>query len=120
MTVDHDHHRLRRKPMEPFFSKGSIARLEDRLQELTVTLVQRLHEYRGTGRVLRLDHVFAAMAGDVVNVLCIANPTMSFLRHSDFNPYWYELFHTLIRSMPLFMNFPWVIKCVFILSIEDF
>nr|L0N063.1 RecName: Full=Fusicoccadiene C-8 hydroxylase; AltName: Full=Cytochrome P450 monooxygenase PaP450-2; AltName: Full=Fusicoccin A biosynthetic gene clusters protein 5 [Diaporthe amygdali]BAM71030.1 fusicoccadiene C-8 hydroxylase [Diaporthe amygdali] len=112
MTVDHDHHRLRRKPMEPFFSKGSIARLEDRLQELTVTLVQRLHEYRGTGRVLRLDHVFAAMAGDVVNVLCIANPTMSFLRHSDFNPYWYELFHTLIRSMPLFMNFPWVIKIV--------
>ncbi|KAG8158079.1 hypothetical protein KVR01_011840 [Diaporthe batatas] len=112
MTVDHDHHRLRRKPMEPFFSRGSIARLEDRLQELTVTLVQRLQEYRGTGKVVRLDHVFAALAGDVVNVLCIANPTMSFLRHPDFNPYWYELFHTLIRSMPAFMNFPWIIRIV--------
>lgn len=112
MTVDHDHHRLRRKPMEPFFSKGGIVRLEHRLQELTVTLVQRLVEYRGSGRVLRLDHVFAAMAGDVVNVLCIANPTMSFIRDPDFNPYWYELFHTLIRSMPVFMNFPWIIKYV--------
>ncbi|KAH8786021.1 cytochrome P450 [Diaporthe sp. PMI_573] len=112
MTVDHDHHRLRRKPMEPFFSKGSIARLEHRLQELTVTLIQRLQEYRGTGRVLRLDHVFSAMAGDVVNVLCIANPTMSFIRDPDFNPYWYTLFHTLIRSMPIFMNFPWIIKIV--------
>lgn len=117
MTVEHDHHRLRRKPMEPFFSKGSIARLEDRLIELTVTMVQRLDEFKGTGSVLRFDHVFAAMAGDVVNVLCIANPTMSFLRHPDFNPHWYELFHTLIRSMPLFMNFPWIIKYVFFFNV---
>ncbi|KAK6213607.1 cytochrome P450 [Colletotrichum tabaci] len=75
-------------------------------------MIQRLMELKGTGKVVRLDHVFAAMAGDVVNVVCIANPTMSFLRHPDFNPDWYNLFHTLIRSMPIFMNFPSLIKLV--------
>lgn len=88
MTVEHEHHRLRRKPMEPFFSKIGVARLEPRLQELVLVLVQRLEAYRGTGKVLRLDHVFTAMAGDIVNVICVANPTMSFLRDPDFNPYW--------------------------------
>ncbi|KZL77279.1 cytochrome p450 [Colletotrichum incanum] len=112
MTVNHDHHRLRRKPMEPFFSKIGITRLEPRLHELTITMVQRLLEFKGTGKVIRLDHVFAAMAGDVVNVVCIANPTMSFLRHPEFNPDWYNLFHTLIRSMPIFMNFTSLIKIV--------
>ncbi|KAK8133243.1 hypothetical protein PG999_001416 [Apiospora kogelbergensis] len=104
------HHRFRRKPMEPFFSRFGVARLEPRLQELVVTLVQRLEEYRGTGKVVRLDHVFTAMAGDVVNVACVANPTISFLRHPEFNPHWFTLFHTLIRSMPLFTNFPVLIK----------
>lgn len=74
--------------MEPFFSRFGVARLEPRLQELVVTLVQRLEEYRGTGKVVRLDHVFTAMAGDVVNVACVVNPTISFLRHPEFNPHW--------------------------------
>ncbi|TLD03793.1 uncharacterized protein PgNI_11655 [Pyricularia grisea] len=112
MTVNHHHHRLRRKPMEPFFSKNGVAQLEPRLCELTVTLVQRLLEYKGVGKVIRLDHVFTAMAGDVVNAVCVAKPTMSFLRHEDFNPDWFNLFHTLIKSMPVFMNFPWIIRIV--------
>ncbi|KAI1857354.1 uncharacterized protein JN550_013234 [Neoarthrinium moseri] len=112
MTVDHDHHRLRRKPMEPFFSKTGVTRLEPRLQELVVILVQRLNELKGTGQVVRLDHVFTAMAGDAVQTICVTRPAISFLRHPDFNPDWFNLFHTLIRSMPLFMNFVSIIKVV--------
>lgn len=130
MTVDHHRHRLRRKPLEPFFSKAGVARFETVLADLTMTMVGRLKEYSGTESVLRLDHVFAALAGDIISCMCIEAPTMSFLRHKDFNPDWYtslfttriqkvyaysrchryNLFHTLIMSMPIFMNFPWIIR----------
>lgn len=119
--------------MEPFFSKTGIARMEPRLQELVVTLVQRLQDYKGTGKVLRLDHVFTALAGDIVNVVCVEKPSMTFLRHEEFNPYWYacaryrrapeakpsladnlphrfNVFHNLLVSMPILTNFPSLIK----------
>lgn len=96
MTVEHDHHRLRRKPIEAFFSRSGISRLEPMLHGLILTLFGRLQEYKGTGKILRLDHVFAAMAGDVVNVVCIEDPKMSFLRHPEFNPDWYVIFSWIL------------------------
>lgn len=110
MTVDHHQHRLRRKPLEPFFSKTGVARIESSLTAIIMTMEGRLRDYRGTGTVVRLDHVFAALAGDIISQICIEDPTTSFLRHKDFSPDWYNLFQTLIRSMPIFMNFPWIIK----------
>ncbi|KUL83714.1 hypothetical protein ZTR_07489 [Talaromyces verruculosus] len=112
MTVDHDHHRRRRKPMEPFFSQAGVSRIEPLLHDLVQTLVARLHEYQGTGKPVRLDHAFAALAGDVVSAICIENPQISFLRDPGFSPHWYNLFHTLICSMPIFMNFTWIIQVV--------
>lgn len=88
MTVGHDHHRLRRKPMEPFFSRSGVSRIEPLLHDLILTLVGRLDEFRGTGKIVRLDHVFSAMAGDVVSAICIENPQVSFLRDPEFNPRW--------------------------------
>lgn len=110
MTVDHDLHRLRRKPLEPYFARQGVLRVEEKLEDLIVTLAGRLFEVKGTGKVIRLDHVFAALAGDVVSAICVEDPGIQMLRHPDFNPEWYDLFHTLIRSMPLFMNFAWIIK----------
>lgn len=88
MTVDHDQHRLRRRPMEPFFSQAGVYRIEIILHDLVLTLVGRLYGYKGTGKVVRLDHVFAAMAGDVVSAICIENPQMSLLNDPEFSPHW--------------------------------
>ncbi|EME87126.1 uncharacterized protein MYCFIDRAFT_130725 [Pseudocercospora fijiensis CIRAD86] len=112
MTVDHHHHRMRRKPLEPFFSRAGVARFEPNLASVVMTLVHRLRGWEGTGTVLRLDHAFAALAGDIISTMCIESPSMSFLEDRDFAPDWYNLFHTLITSMPIFMNFPWIIKAV--------
>ena len=112
MTVDHDHHRARRQPMERFFSKQGIARIEPHLVYLIRILVSRFQELRGTGTVVRLDHVFAALAGDVIMGVCIENPPEPYLLHPTFNPDWHNLFRTLIKSMPIFMNFPWIIRYV--------
>lgn len=110
MTVDHDHHRLRRKPLEPYFARSGVLRVEQKLEDLVITLAGRLFEVKGTGRPIRLDHALAALAGDVVSAICVEDPAIQMLRHPEFNPEWYNLFHTLIRSMPLFMNFAWIIK----------
>lgn len=110
MTVDHDHHRLRRKALEPYFTRQGVIRVEHKLEELVLTLMQRLLEVKGSGTVIRLDHALAALAGDVVSAICVENPDIQMLRHPDFNPDWFVLFHTLICSMPLFMNFAWIIK----------
>jgi cytochrome P450 len=88
MTVDHDLHRRRRKPMEPFFSRQGVTRMEPKISELVITLAGRLQEYRGTGKVIRLDHAFSALAGDVINNICINDPPTSFLHDPDFNPHW--------------------------------
>nr|D1MX85.1 RecName: Full=Fusicoccadiene C-8 hydroxylase; AltName: Full=Brassicicene C biosynthetic gene cluster protein 1; AltName: Full=Cytochrome P450 monooxygenase bsc1 [Alternaria brassicicola]BAI52800.1 fusicoccadiene C-8 hydroxylase [Alternaria brassicicola] len=112
MTVDHHQHRQRRKPLEPFFSKAGVARFESNLASVVSTLVDRLRDYEGTGSVLRLDHAFAALAGDIITTMCIDSTSMTFLDDKDFSRGWYELFHTLIISMPVFMNFPWIIRLV--------
>lgn len=88
MTVDHDLHRKRRKPMEPFFSKQGINRIQPMLDELVLLLVTRLKESAGTGRVIRLDHAFSALAGDVISNICIESPPAPMLRDPDFAPEW--------------------------------
>jgi len=112
MTVSHDHHRLRRKPLEIFFSKQSIVGMEGMLRRLVSTLVGRLEEFRGSEKVVRLDHAFAAFAGDVIGNICVGESHVSLCEEENFSPEWFQLFHTLIRSMPIFMNFPWIIRIV--------
>ena len=56
--------------MEPFFSRSGILRLQSLLAATTEKLMYRLDQVKGTGTVLRLDHVFFAMSGDVVGKLC--------------------------------------------------
>jgi hypothetical protein len=74
--------------MEPFFSRQGVTRIEPKLSELVITLVGRLQEYRRTGKVIRLDHAFSALAGDVISNICIDNPQNSFLHDPDFAPQW--------------------------------
>ncbi|KAL9577881.1 MAG: hypothetical protein Q9212_006084 [Teloschistes hypoglaucus] len=86
-TVGHDIHRRRRKPLEPFFSRLGISRLQDMLAEVVVKLDGRIEALKGTPTVVRLDHVFSAFAGDVVGRICWEDKE-EFLDDSDFAPEW--------------------------------
>ena len=70
MTISHDLHRRRRKPLEPYFSRMGVTRLEPTLAELLGKLTRRLENLKGTGVVLRMEHVFAAFSADVIGRLC--------------------------------------------------
>lgn len=91
LTVDHDLHRVRRKPLEPFFSRMGISRLQPVLAEVALRLEERLRELKGQNRVIRLDHAFSAFSGDIIGRICLDSSNGkedSFLDDSEFAPDW--------------------------------
>ncbi|RWA09439.1 hypothetical protein EKO27_g5656 [Xylaria grammica] len=112
LTTGHDLHRRRRKPLEPFFSRLGVTRLEPMVAEVCEKLVvKRFENFKGTGKIVRLDHAFLAFAGDVVGRICMDNPR-NLVDDPEFAPDYFNLFHTVIKSLPLFMAFPWLIRLV--------
>ncbi|KAH6663129.1 cytochrome P450 [Halenospora varia] len=111
LTTGHDAHRRRRRPMEPYFSRAGIIRLEPMLRDTVRKLEKRFEELKGKSIVVRLDHAFTAFTGDVIGNIC-CEEREEFLEDPEFAPYWYELLHTVIKSIPLFMGFPSIINLV--------
>ena len=98
MTEEHDLHRRRRKPLEPFFSRSGVLRLQPLLAETIEKLDSRFAQAKGTGSVIRLDHAFFAMSGDVVGKLCWAEKE-DFLDEPNFSPGWLVLITEISSRM---------------------
>ncbi|RYC56702.1 hypothetical protein CHU98_g9513 [Xylaria longipes] len=112
LTTDHDLHRRRRKPLEPFFSRKGITRLQAMLAEVAHNLESRLRELNGQSKVIRLDHALSAFSGDIIGRICLGGfeSGNEFLDDPDFSPDWYTVIHTIVRSIPLFTAFPMLVK----------
>jgi len=65
-TVDHDHHRLRRAALNPFFSKQKVTALQPIIQELVNKLCVRFEKIRGTDEVVPMECAFDAFTMDVI------------------------------------------------------
>lgn len=87
MTENHALHRRRRKPLEPYFSRQGIERIEPTIVDEAKLLSERLEEKKGTKEIIRLDHVFSAFAGDVVGRICAETPP-DMMKHPDFGADW--------------------------------
>lgn len=111
LTTSHDLHRRRRRPLDPFFSRQGVSRLEPMLAEVGGKFVARLNALKGTNSVIRLDHAFSAFSGDIIGRICWENNT-EFLDDPHFAPEWYNSVHIIIRSLPLFTGFPSLIQIV--------
>jgi hypothetical protein len=116
LTKDHDLHRHRRKPFEPFFSKKGISSSHHILVEVAMKFEARMRQLKGTGNVFRLDHAFACYAGDIVGKVCFENAAggeqSDFLDDEDFAPDWYNVLHMIALQVPLFTAFPWIVQYV--------
>lgn len=65
-TVPHELHRRRRAPLNHFFSRASVLRLEPMVRNVVEHLCSRLEGFRHTKEPVNLRHAFAAVAMDVV------------------------------------------------------
>ena len=110
LSTGHELHRRRRRPLEPFFSRSGVRKLEPMVADVCEKLVvEKFGRLAGTGKVVRLDHAFVAFSGDIITRLCLDDPP-NFVDEPDFAPEWFELFQAIIKSLPIFMSFPWLIR----------
>lgn len=73
--------------MENFFSKQSVTRLESRIHHEARSLDEKLLRYAGTGAIVRLDHAFSCVTGDLAGQFaCGENPEL--IEGPNFNPEW--------------------------------
>jgi cytochrome P450 len=59
-TVKHEHHRIRRAPLNPFFSKAKVRALQPQIEEVLGNFLKRVDEFQGNGEVMSVDLAFAA------------------------------------------------------------
>jgi hypothetical protein len=86
-TSDHDLHQLRRRPLEKYFSRQSVAQAEAVIHGKTRVLDRRLGEMQGTGSFVRLDRAYSAYLGDVTVELTVGEESRM-LEEPDFAPEW--------------------------------
>lgn len=98
LTVSHDLHRRRRKPLEPFFSRLGVSRLEPMIGQVVEKLVARLNVLEGSNAIIRLDHAFSAFSGDVIGRICQEDEA-EFLDDPEFAPEWYSFDDTYMLSL---------------------
>jgi hypothetical protein len=82
-TAPHDHHRLRRSALNPFFSRKSVAELVPAMTHAIDILCQRLQDACKTGELVNLKYIYAAVTSDIIDGYCFARePTK--VRERDF------------------------------------
>lgn len=119
-TLEHDQHRIRRAPLNPFFSKQKISALEPVIQEQVDKLVKRIEGFASSGAVLPIGTAYSAFALDVITEYALEK-SYGFLDHEDFNrdivhsgqgigPVWHLGKH-VTWIPPLFTMVPsWMVK----------
>jgi cytochrome P450 len=69
-TANSDLHAIRRAPLNPMFSKRSIAKFEPVIREKLELMCKAISDYNETGETLVLSDAFNAYAGDIITQYC--------------------------------------------------
>ncbi|KAJ9243589.1 hypothetical protein DTO169E5_2504 [Paecilomyces variotii] len=107
-TVSHNHHRLRRGALNPFFSKQAVARMEPLIMEKIERLCARLREAIQAQAVIRLDAAYMALSMDVICHYAYGE-SYNYLAHEDFRLTWRYAVVSALENGILLRNFPWVL-----------
>ncbi|OOF94142.1 hypothetical protein ASPCADRAFT_397829 [Aspergillus carbonarius ITEM 5010] len=121
-TLTHDHHRMRRAVVSPFFSRRSIQELSAVSEGCTLKLMDRLQKFHDENKIVRLDDAFAAMASDIITYLCYGY-SQGFLDRENFGSYIRSAvnesteashINRLFPLLPAFMHMiPMQFRCLF-------
>lgn len=109
-TVAHNHHRLRRSALNPFFSKMVVGRMEPLILEKVEQLATRFNEAAQAKEkpVLRLDAAFMALTMDIICHYAYGE-SYNYLGDDDFRARWREAMISALENGILLRNFPWVL-----------
>ena len=106
-SISPEVHRMRRSPVEKFFSKGAITRMEQNLQKYLDKLVAHVEQAQKTHKVLTLDAGFAALTSDIIHEYVFGIHTGN-LDQEDFNEHIRDGVNGLFRLGHLARFIPWL------------
>lgn len=110
-TVGHDHHKLRRGALNPFFSVKAVTELEPVVKGKVEILAKRFENAQKTGEVIRVDAAFMALTMDVICQYAFANDD-NMLSKDDFNLAWKEMIVGAFEGGALLRQFPGMISMI--------
>ena len=113
-TVQHDHHRLRRAPINPFFSKKSITAIEALIQSKVDLLCTALGEYapggsdeKRAGKEVELGVAYMSLTVDVISHYAFGK-SYDLLSLPGFSQLWKDVVENVMESFALVRNLPWL------------
>jgi cytochrome P450 len=86
-TLEHDLHRKRRAPLNPFFSKQSVRRLDPVLKQTVSNVLRNLSNAAKTGKIMGMDLLYAATTSDIIYEYCFGKSERSLDREDLNEPY---------------------------------
>ena len=108
-TLDHDKHRQRREPWNPYFSKQSVTRLQPTLIQSKVDkLCERLSEHQQEGKPVVMIYAYATLTVDIISEYSYPEG-YNYLDKPDFDRQNYDAFMTFTQMCHLFKQFRWLI-----------
>ncbi|KAI4149613.1 MAG: hypothetical protein L6R39_002454 [Caloplaca ligustica] len=107
-TLDHDKHRQRREPWNPYFSKQSVARLQPLLIQTVVDkLCIRLAEHQAAGKPVVMTYAFACVATDVISEYSFPQG-YNLLDKPEFDSQHYKAWMALTKMGHILKHFGWL------------
>ncbi|KAK4862903.1 hypothetical protein LT330_003036 [Penicillium expansum] len=106
-SVDHRRHRIRRQPMNPFFSQQRIRQLEPMLRGMIDKLRKGMRVWKERDTPLNIYHAFNAYTTDVV-VEYSMGESFHYLDDPDFTPQWSKTIEAIVQVGVQFKQFRWV------------
>ncbi|KAI9642742.1 hypothetical protein NHQ30_008473 [Ciborinia camelliae] len=108
-TIQHNHHRMRRDAIAPYFSRQKVNNFAPEIQRLATKLCDRLtSEYANTSRVINLNEAYAAFVSDAITYYTFAF-SYDFLDFPDFITPFTTSIRKLAMSLHTAGHFPWIL-----------
>lgn len=108
-TGPHDHHKLRRVPLNPYFSKASVYRLEPMIVSNVEDLCNRFQQFQRTGEPLNLHYAYSALTTDIITEYCFAK-SYGCVNEPSFAPQFPDGIDSVARSSHLNKQFGWLMS----------
>jgi hypothetical protein len=108
-TVPHNLHRMRRAPLNKFFSKASVTRLEPLIQTSIKKLINRLKKFQDAEKPVAISLAFGCLTNDVVCEYAFARSENLIETSLDFHTDIHDAMVNVSEIGHALKQFPWLI-----------
>ncbi|GME63498.1 cytochrome P450 [Neofusicoccum parvum] len=106
-TTDHDLHRLRRKPLEPFFIVAQMRKIQGLIYDKADLLCKRMKEAAADEEPVKIKLAYSCYTTDVISMYLLG-VCFDFLDHPGFNREFSDTVTQLAKATPILRPFWWL------------